>query len=222
MTPDAHEKATQQTANDEFKQSYSNWISIGLLVAVAVHFGFVQVFPQLQASDVGVNTDEMENVNLPPEVEIPPPPEQIARPATPQVAEANVDEDVTISPTTFDENPVERLPPPPESGSVTDRPSFIPRDVDPRLRNGGEIQELLQRLYPPNLKEAGIGGRVVLWLFVDANGEVQQTQVQQSSGYDAFDQAAAQVAQNMDFAPAVNQDKPIGVWINQPINFQVQ
>lgn len=210
------------TANDEFKRSYSNWVYIGIIVAVALHFGLVEFFPQLHAENMGTENKEMEAVQLPPEVKIPPPPKQIARPATPKVAAADVKEDVTIAPTTFEQNPVEKLPPPPKAGSPSDRPSFIPRDVDPKLKNPQEIQRLLQRLYPPSLKDAGIGGRVVLWLFVNDKGQVQKTQVQQSSGYDALDAAAAKVAANMDFKPAINRDKPIGVWIAQPITFNVK
>lgn len=221
MSP-AEESSDSRTANDEFKRSYGDWLAVGLLIATALHFGLVELFPQLTASDVGVESEEMEAMELPPEVEIPPPPEQIARPATPQVAEAEVDEDVTIAPTTFEENPVEKLPPPPKSGAPSDRPSYIARDVDPRLENSAEIQELLMRLYPPMLKDAGIGGQVILWLFVDENGEVQNTQLRKSSGYDAFDKAAVRVAKNMEFQPAINRDRPIGVWIAQPITFQVQ
>lgn len=216
------EPRSGKTANDRFKQTYGNWLSIGIIGAVLLHFAFIQLFPQLQTEDMGPDAEEMEAVELPPEVEIPPPPEQIARPATPTVAEAQVQEDVTIAPTTFEENPVEDLPPPPRSGSPSDRPSFIPRDVDPRLTNNDEIQRILQRQYPRSLRDAGIGGRVVLWLFVDENGDVQQTQVQQSSGYDGLDQAGERVAQQMEFEPAINRDQPIAVWIAQPITFSVQ
>jgi TonB family protein len=207
---------TMRTANDDFKRSYATWVYIGLIVAVALHFGLVEFFPQLHAENMGTENKSLKAVQLPPEVKIPPPPKQIARPATPKVAAANVKEDVTIAPTTFEQNPVEQLPPP------SDRPSFIPRDVDPKLENSGEIQRLLQRLYPPSLKDVGIGGRVVLWLWVDEKGQVGKTVVQESSGYDALDQAAAKVAVNMKFKPAINRDKPIGVWIAQPITFEVK
>jgi len=205
-----------RTANDEFKNSYSTWVYIGLIAAVALHFGLVEFFPQLHAENLGTENKS------PPEVKIPPPPKQIARPATPKVAAANVKEDVTIAPTTFENNPVEQLPPPPKAGSPSDRPSFIPRDVDPKLENGSEIQRLLQRYYPPSLKDVGIGGKVILWLWVNDKGQVGKTVVQTSSGYDALDQAAAKVATNMHFKPAINRDKPIGVWVSQAITFQVQ
>ena len=36
-------------------------------------------------------------IELPPEIEIPPPPEAISRPATPVMATADIDDDITIA-----------------------------------------------------------------------------------------------------------------------------
>ena len=84
---------------------------------------------------------------------------------------------------------------------------------------GREIRQLLERLYPPMLKEAGIGGRVLLWVFVDETGRAARSQIHTSSGYPALDNAAAQIVEQMEFSPAMNRDKPVGVWIAQPIDF---
>lgn len=212
------------TANDEFKESYSRWFAGGLIIAVLAHFALFELFPQLRAADIGSKADQMEAVELPPQVEIPPPPEQIARPATPKVAAAEVSEDVTIAETTFESNPVENLPPPPEGGEgdPSDRPSFIPYDVPPELRNGRDVQRYLQRVYPPALKESGIGGTVTLWIFVSEAGQVERARVQESSGYDALDQAAKKVADQMQFKPAMNRDKETAVWVQQNIVFEVK
>ncbi len=210
------------TANERFKRDYQNWLWIGVLAATFAHFALFNWFPQLQAADLGSVTEEIISVDLPPEVKIPPPPEQIARPATPRIsAEVNMDEDVTIAPTTFEDNPVENLPPPPEGAKPQDVPSYIPRDVEPRLKNGRDIQRLLERLYPPMLREAGIGGEVTLWVFVDEGGRAAKSQVQKSSGYPAFDNAAQQIVEQMQFSPAMNRDKPVGVWVAQRIDFKV-
>ncbi len=192
-----------------------------MILATLVHFALFEWFPQLQAADLGLVSEELSAIELPPEVKIPPPPEQIARPATPRVAAAEVSEDITIAPTTFEDNPVETLPPPPAGADPAATPSYIARDVEPRLTNGREIQQLLQRLYPPMLKEAGIGGRVLLWVFVDEVGRAVRSQVHTSSSYPALDNAAAQIVEQMEFSPAMNRDKPVGVWIAQPIDFSV-
>lgn len=222
MSQRTETQAVHETANDAFKRNASDWLAYGLIGAVAVHFALFAFFPNLQAADLSGAGDALETIELPPEVQIPPPPEQISRPATPKVAAADITEDVTIAPTTFESNPVENLPPPPKTGSPEDRPSFIPYDVPPKLKNPGEIQKLLQRLYPSQLREAGIEGTVVLWIYIDENGGVQKTQVQKTSGYDAMDKAAMGTADKMKFSPAKNRDKKTPVWVAQAITFEVR
>lgn len=222
MAPPTEHQAIYETANDVFKRSASNWLAYGIIGAVAVHFALFAFFPKLQAADLSGMDEALETIELPPEVQIPPPPEQISRPATPKVAAADINEDVTIAPTTFESNPVENLPPPPKTGSPADRPSFIPYDVPPKLKNPGEIQKLLQRLYPSQLREAGIEGTVVLWIYIDEKGVVQKTQVQKSSGYGAMDEAAMSTADKMEFSPAMNRDKRTPVWVAQAITFEVR
>jgi TonB family protein len=214
--------AVQETANDRFKESYASWFAGGLIGAVVVHFCLFNFFPQLRAEDMGTAASELESVELPPQVEIPPPPQQIARPATPKVSAADISEDVTIAPTTFESNPVENLPPPPKGGDASDRPSFIPYDVPPKLQNPRQVQQALEQFYPRNLKNQGIGGRVILWVFVNEQGEVTQARVQEGSGYAALDEAARKVAAQMEFTPAQNRDKTTAVWVQQPITFEVQ
>ena len=219
---DRNYPGARETANDVFKKSASNWLAYGVIGAVAAHFALFALFPKLQAADLSGLDESLEMIELPPEVRIPPPPEQIARPATPKVAAAEIDDDVTIAPTTFDENPVENLPPPPKTGSPADRPSFIPYDVAPKLKNAKDIQKLLQRLYPAQLREAGVQGTVVLWIYIDENGKVQKSQVQKSSGYPAMDKAAVSTADQMKFSAAMYRDKKTPVWVAQAITFEVR
>ena len=37
----------------------------------------------------------------------------------------------------------------------------------------------------------------------------------------AFDNAATQIVDQMEFSPAMNRDKPVGVWVAQRIDFTV-
>ncbi len=211
----------RRTANEEFKRTSTTWTQIGILAAVVLHFGLFVLVRPFEAADLGMVADELEAITLPPEVKIPPPPEQIARPATPKVASVDVSEDVTIAPTTFDTNPVENLPPPPTGGSASDRPSFIPYDTPPTLRNRSQIMQLLQRYYPRNLKDAGIGGRVELWLYVNEQGRVEKSEVKTSAGNPLLDEAAQRVAAEMQFTPAKNRDKVTAVWVSQWVTFEV-
>ncbi|WP_420463013.1 energy transducer TonB [Candidatus Palauibacter sp.] len=209
------------TANDQFKHASANWTHFGLLAAVGLHFGLFVLVRPFEAADLGTVSTEIEAVNFPPEVKIPPPPEAIARPATPRVASVDISEDITIAPTTFESVQTENLPPPPAGSSPADRPSFIPFDTDPVMTNQPEVQRILEREYPRTLKDLGIGGRVELWLYVTEDGTVGNFEVKTSSGNQLLDEASGKVVQAMRFTPAKNRDKVTAVWVSQWVTFQV-
>lgn len=213
-----------EPAHDRFKRRYPTTLLGGILVSVGVHFAVFSGNPAFGVIQLEAGEEEMAVVHLPPEVRIPPPPTAIARPATPRISAEPISERVTIAPTTFEENPVENLAPPPPKATedVRDRPVYVMRDVEPRLQNAAEIRALLEKLYPPQLKEAGIGGRVILWVFVEEDGSPGTCQVHESSGYGAFDRTAQEIAARMRFSPAMCRDRPVGVWIAQPIDFRIR
>lgn len=220
--PAGLESEIYDTANDRFKRSFGAWFWGSMLAATLVHFAVMAFWPDLEASDLAFVMDEIEAIELPPEIEIPPPPEQIQRPAEPVITDAQIDEDITIAPTTFEDNPMEDLPPPPTQGGVdiSEQPTFTPYEVEPELRNPREVQQALVREYPSILRDAGIGGVVEVWFFIDENGEVQNAQVNQSSGHESLDAAAERVAYAFRFSPALNRDQPVPVWVSIPIRFQ--
>ncbi len=214
-----------ETANDRLKKSWDNWFWGSIMAAVLVHFMVFQFWPDMQADDVAFAVTELEAIDLPPEIEIPPPPEAISRPATPVIAQAEVAEDITIAPTTFEDNPVSDLPPPPESSGEVDLsegPTFTPYTVGPELINRDEVGRALMREYPPLLRDAGIGGSPQVWFFIDENGRVQDTQLRESSGHTQLDEAALKVADLMRFTAALNREKKVPVWVSLPITFQVR
>jgi len=103
-----------------------------------------------------------------------------------------------------------------------EEPVFTPYTVAPDLRNRDEVGRALEREYPPLLRDAGIGGTVVVYLFIDEEGTVQNTRVNTSSGHTSLDEAALRVGSVMRFSPAMNRDKKVPVWVSLPITFQVR
>ena len=118
----------------------------------------------------------------------------------------------------IEENPLVRLA---ERASQADQPTFIAYDTPPVLQNTSEIQQVLQRAYPIDLKNAGIGGRVELWLYVDLSGAVADYEIKTSSGSEVLDRAATEVVEQMRFRPARNRGEPTAVWTSQWVTFQV-
>jgi protein TonB len=212
------------TANDRLKSSFASWFWGSMIAATLIHFGAFAFWPELTAEDFSVTSAELESIELPPEIEIPPPPQAISRPATPVIAEATIDEDITIEMTDFESNPVEDLPPPPEEAGtdLSAQPTFTPFTVAPEIQNRNEVIRAMEREYPPLLRDAGIGGTVRVYFFIDEGGRVQDTRIDQSSGHQALDQAALNVAEVYQFSPALNRDQRVPVWVSFPITFQVR
>lgn len=210
----------RETANDRFKQSFGSWLGASIIVATLFHFALISYFPTLRAADFSFAVTQFEALELPPEVEIPPPPEEISRPALPIVAETELEEEITIAPTTFEENPVDRLPAPPEKAWLGENPTFTPYTVAPTLKDPKRAARIVERYYPGTLKDAGVGGRVVVWAFIDEAGKVLNTKVNTSSGYDDLDRAAMKAALEFEFNPAFNRDIRVQVWVALPIRFR--
>jgi TonB family protein len=214
-----------ETENDRFKRSFGSWFWGSMITATVFHFMLFQFWPTRTADDVSFAAEELEVIELPPEIEIPPPPEAISRPATPVMAVTEIDDDITIAPTTFADNPVDDLPPPPTNDGATDlsaAPVFTPMTVRPEITNRSEVQRALMRLYPPILRDAGIGGSVTVWFFISEEGRVLDRRVSESSGRTQLDEAALEVADVFRFSPALNREQVVQVWIQLPITFQVE
>ncbi len=211
------------TANDRLKRSFSSVFWGAMIAATVVHFAVFALWPELNAKDISYTADEVATVNLPPEVKIPPPPKAIARPATPVIASTKVDQDITIAPTTFEQNKVEDLPPPPkeQKTDLSAQPTFTPYTVGPSILNKTEVIKSMERNYPPLLRDAGIGGTVIVYFFINEKGVVKDTRIFKSSGHAQLDSAALKVSEVYKFSPALNRDKKVPVWVQFPITFQV-
>lgn len=96
---------------------------------------------------------------------------------------------------------------------------ITPYTVIPVLQNTDEVERNLRAEYPPVLREAGVAGNTLVWIFIDTTGAVTESRVYRSSGHDALDQAALRVADGMRYSPARNREEPVGVWVQVPITF---
>ena len=73
----------QPTANDRLTRGFGNWFWGGIAAAALIHFAVMAFWPSMEAADVSINSEEIEQIEVVQEFEIPPPPEQIVRPAVP-------------------------------------------------------------------------------------------------------------------------------------------
>jgi TonB family protein len=103
-----------------------------------------------------------------------------------------------------------------------EEPTFTPFTQAPTLLNREEIASALESEYPPLLREAGVEGTVNVWFHIGDDGRILGTQVQESSGHEALDEAALRIANQVEFSPALNKDDPVPVWVALPISFKVR
>jgi len=101
-------------------------------------------------------------------------------------------------------------------------PTFTPFTRRPEYADLEAARRLVERYYPPHLRQAGIGGTVMVWVFIDELGVVANSLVQQSSGRREFDEAAERVAWQIHFTPAINRGEYVPVWVAIPITFSTR
>lgn len=76
-------------------------------------------------------------------------------------------------------------------------------------------------LYPPEARQLGQQGRVVVRALVDAQGQVAHVEVKESSGHALLDQAALATVRGWAFTPGTRNGTPEPMWARIPINFSL-
>ena len=188
---------------------YKTALRLGVAVSLLVHvLALIFVLPQITGRVSRNIHPELRLVVLPPA-------EEAFSPAPPSVE----------VPAPLQPMPRPAIPLPADIEDPDWVPPFIPHDTPPKLMNAGELVRLLEAEYLTELKEEGIEGVegvVLLWLFVDETGRPVKLQLRRSSGFQSLDRIAQDVADQMRFRPAYNQNRPVGVWAAQQIRFEFQ
>lgn len=92
----------------------------------------------------------------------------------------------------------------------------------PQLQNASESQRVLQRNYPPLLRDAGVAGTVQIRMRVNEDGRVDASSIEVvESSHEAFGDAAKRVAERMRFRPAKVDGRAVKVMVVITITFNV-
>ena len=205
-----------ETANSRLHESYGRYFRWFVFAAVAVHTSLIFFVVAPRGEGFAVITKETIVIPIPPEVRIPPPPDEMARPATPVVSDEAID-DITIAETLLDIN----VPDPPAVG-LRDEPtvtSFVPYTDPPRCKancSSGDVLGHLSAL----VKKTGVMCEVVVGLHIDTTGVVKAADILKSSGNRACDSAVEKWAPTTRWTTAYNRDEPVAVWIAQPVRIE--
>jgi protein TonB len=203
------------SAHVAFKRKYSKYVRNAFFLAVAIHFVIIYFSPPFTIKPYRLREQKaVEVVELPENIEIPPPPKEVALPQVP--VQAASDEEATdeeeIAPTTFDNLDELPPPPPPKTG---DQSVFLAFDEPPMMIHY-EVPT-----YPDLAREAGIEGTVMVKVLVDEEGKVISAEVLSSDVTPAMNMAALSAAKRCRFKPAKQRTIPVKAYVVIPFQFQL-
>lgn len=77
-------------------------------------------------------------------------------------------------------------------------------------------------LYPHASRRLGEEGKVMLRVFVSADGEAKRVEIKHSSGFQRLDQAAEEAVARWRFMPARRGEQAVAAWVLVPIEFSLK
>jgi|TARA_A100001037_G_scaffold23995_1_gene19737 protein TonB len=214
-------RGKQPAANLRLTYRKIFWTCTG--ISVLLHAAIFGIFPSFEA-DAYVKSDEpiiiqLEEIPETKQERRPPPP---ARPVVPIATDdPDIPDDVTIEDTDLDLDLDDLAPPPPLEDLV--------EEVE--LEEEEEIVELWRvekqpvptkravPEYPDIARKANITGKVFVTALIGKTGKVEQ--VGKITGPDVFHEAAKAAALKWEFEPAIQNDKPVKVWVSLPFTFKL-
>jgi len=125
----------------------------------------------------------------------------------------------TQSPAAVAEAPVVKEAPPPPPAPAPAAPA-APALSQPRF--DADYLSNPPPVYPAMSRRLGEEGKVVLRVFVEANGRAAQVEVKTGSGSSRLDQAAEEAVRRWKFVPARRGEEAVGAWVLVPIVFNLR
>lgn len=215
-------KARPKTANERLKSRFEETLAASLIAAALLHLLVFQLTPTFQVADWSEGADQPIRIQPIDDIPLPAPPKPLPRPVVPIVG-GDIDATATVDFPTWDEvATAPPAPPPVEQRTPMASSGFVVVSVMPVLLDPEGFQRELMRVYPPSLRNAGIGGIVTLMVQVAVDGSVSSASVGTTSGYPLLDEAALRLAPRMSFRPAMNRDQPVSVLVSIPVEFRVR
>ncbi len=210
----------------DLRQGYNKalWVSVGssaLINAVLILF-FPTFEPESFARAEKPIIIQLEDIPETRQERRPPPP---SRPVVPIATDnPDVPDDVTIETTDLDMDLDDLLPPPPLEEEVFEEVDLEEEEEDVveiwKVEKQPKAKKEVVPEYPEIARKAGIEDRVFVQVLVGKDGKVEQ--VGEIDGAPVFHEAARKAALQWEFSPAIQNDKPVRVWVSLPFNFTLK
>ena len=207
----------------DLRRSYSRtfWSCFG--ISTLSLLALVVLFPSFDA-DAYDRTEQVviqiENIPETRQERRPPPP---PRPVIPIASQSDdIPDDATIMETELDFG-LDDLPPPPPMVELTEDVDLEEEEEEIveiwRVEKQPEPIKNPAPKYPEIARKAGITGQVVVEVLVNKEGKVEA--IGKVHGNEVFHEEAKKAAAQWTFTPAIQNDKPVKVWVSLPFRFQL-
>lgn len=198
------------SANFKFKAKYTRTLMVGIVAAAVIHITAVLSVPPMELTPFSLPESLIQAIDIPDDIVIPPPPDEIERPVLPteMVISDDVSMDETIPETDF--NP---FAPPEIPDDFGGGDAFYAFDSPPTA-----IKRVTPE-YPELASAAGATGTVLVEIIVDKNGRVISARVIKSDTIKSLEEAARKAAMDWLFNPAKQRDLPVKAKIVIPFEF---
>lgn len=149
-----------------------------------------------------------------------PPP--AARPVVPIASDnTQVSDETTIETTDIDIGLDDLAPPPALDTAVVQKKVEVVEEEEPveiwKVEKQPEVLKQVKPGYPEIARKAGIEDRVTVNALVGKTGKVEK--IGDIVGAEVFHEAAKAAALQWEFTPAIQNDRPVKVWVAIPFNF---
>jgi len=206
------------------KLKYGLVLKSSCVLSLVIVILIMVLFPRFNTrSDIGAKGLSKAPLLVPPpivDVEIPP----NKQPALPVVPIESPDDQLEVD---FPEPPANiydiQLPlaPPPPPEAPNKRPDTLIIWEEAPEPVGG-LHAIQQRVrYPDLARELGLEGRVVIKAYINSEGIVEDCIVVKGIPNSGLNEAAITAIRATPFKPAMQGDRPVGVYFHIPINFKL-
>ncbi len=203
------------TVQQFIKQGYPKLVRYALLATFVLILAIFLFWPKYVSSPYTMEEEILEVIEIPADIEIPPPPQEAEMPKVPVQIEISdeVSDDETIEDTSFEN--IDAIPPPVMSG-VSGPKQFYAFDEPPAPTYRQSPR------YPEMAREAEMEGVVMVLIFVDERGNVFNVQVLSSSVPQILVDEAVAAAWKWRFKPGKQRNVPVKTTISVPFEFRVR
>jgi protein TonB len=117
--------------------------------------------------------------------------------------------------------PVAQAPTPAPAASPAPAPEPAPARVELPSSDADYLNNP-RPAYPALSKRLGEQGKVVVRVYITAEGQATRAEIRTSSGFERLDQTALQTVQRWRYVPGKRNGVPEAMWFNVPISFVLE